>query len=786
MIGRASEAGLKKVYGSKTIGARSLGMAETFTTTPSRAALPAPLALAPHFSLHGLAGGAYLLLSEQRSVKLNDPFYARILPLLDGQWSAGQIVDRLAADGERENVEAFLQSMVDRGYVVPVDPAAGTARNALRSALGLDPAATGATLGALKLAVLPLGNDGAAGPAASAELSAMLAAEGFGLADPETAAITIVVVEDYLQPAVAEWARHFADRRQAWIPLKPGGPQPLFGPLIAGEPGGGACYFCLARRLAEHRPGDQVIARAALGARPAKGWTRASLALAHALATTELVEFGLGHRRDLADSLLSWTIADAARAHHPLPRFPDCPHCGAPDDEAVARPLRLAEAAAINDADGGWRALPPEVALARLVRIVSPLTGIVSAHSAANPASGLHVYTATQGSRIRIDPRQNRRLGRPGAAAGKGVSEIQAKISCLAEAAERYSCHWTGSEIRKRAAWADVALQAPHPNRLLGFSDHQYENREALNKDLDIMGHIPERFCEDAVIEWTPAWSIRDDAERWLPSRFCYFDYAPTEVAGDHPFCFADSNGCSSGGSLEEAILQGFLELVERDAISLWWYNRLARPAIDPAGLDDAFLARMRAHYATLDRTFHLLDLTSDLGVPVVVAVSATTGGRRALMGFGAHLDGTIAALRALAELNQIVLLDVEPDKRPSQGQMDGMWKWLDHETVEGHPYIAPGPGRPLAAASLPRPRFASMTEAVRHCIGLVAKDHDFIVQDLSRPDLPLNCVRVVVPGLRHFWNRRAPGRLYDVPVKLGWLAAPQAEADLNPFAFFL
>jgi ribosomal protein S12 methylthiotransferase accessory factor len=44
---------------------------------------------------------------------------------------------------------------------------------------------------------------------------------------------------------------------------------------------------------------------------------------------------------------------------------------------------------------------------------------------------------------------------------------------------------------------------------------------------------------------------------------------------------------------------------------------------------------------------------------------------------------------------------------------------------------------------------------------------------------------RVVVPGLRHFWRRLGPGRLYDVPVRLGWLAAPVAEAQLNPLSMF-
>jgi ribosomal protein S12 methylthiotransferase accessory factor len=61
----------------------------------------------------------------------------------------------------------------------------------------------------------------------------------------------------------------------------------------------------------------------------------------------------------------------------------------------------------------------------------------------------------------------------------------------------------------------------------------------------------------------------------------------------------------------------------------------------------------------------------------------------------------------------------------------------------------------------------------------------EMLVLDQSRPDVGLPVVKVIVPGLRHFWKRFAPGRLYDVPVKLGWLAEPLDEAQLNPIPIF-
>ena len=57
----------------------------------------------------------------------------------------------------------------------------------------------------------------------------------------------------------------------------------------------------------------------------------------------------------------------------------------------------------------------------------------------------------------------------------------------------------------------------------------------------------------------------------------------------------------------------------------------------------------------------------------------------------------------------------------------------------------------------------------------------DFLVLDQTRPDIDVPVMRVIVPGMRHFYRRFAPGRLYDVAVKLGWLDRPVAETDLNP-----
>jgi ribosomal protein S12 methylthiotransferase accessory factor len=54
-------------------------------------------------------------------------------------------------------------------------------------------------------------------------------------------------------------------------------------------------------------------------------------------------------------------------------------------------------------------------------------------------------------------------------------------------------------------------------------------------------------------------------------------------------------------------------------------------------------------------------------------------------------------------------------------------------------------------------------------------------VLDQTRPDVGIPVVKVVVPGLRPFYARFGPGRLYEVPVRLGHRSRPALFEELNP-----
>jgi ribosomal protein S12 methylthiotransferase accessory factor len=158
--------------------------------------------------------------------------------------------------------------------------------------------------------------------------------------------------------------------------------------------------------------------------------------------------------------------------------------------------------------------------------------------------------------------------------------------------------------------------------------------------------------------------------------------------------------------------------------------------------------------------------------------------------GFGAHLDPRVALLRAVTEMNQMLsspLLGL-PEKGAEKEPVDPETAhWLGRATTANQPYLLPAEGPHRSAASYPQTWTDDVADDVRACQALVERaGMEMLVLDQTRPEVGLPVAKVIVPGLRHFWARLAPGRLYDVPVRLGWLSRPLAEDELNPIAMFL
>jgi ribosomal protein S12 methylthiotransferase accessory factor len=101
---------------------------------------------------------------------------------------------------------------------------------------------------------------------------------------------------------------------------------------------------------------------------------------------------------------------------------------------------------------------------------------------------------------------------------------------------------------------------------------------------------------------------------------------------------------------------------------------------------------------------------------------------------------------------------------------------------LQNFPYLIPNRKAVVRPDFGPKFRELETRDQVIACVDLARQQKlDFLVLDQTRPDIEVPVVRVIVPGLRHFYRRFAPGRLYDVPVKLGRRDRPLAENELNP-----
>ena len=583
--------------------------------------------------------------------------------------------------------------------------------------------------------------------------------------------VGLVLTDDYLNPDLAEVNESALREEQPWLLAAPTATQVLVGPMFV--PGSGPCWDCLAERVyhlreVERRMRDVTGAEHPFVRRPGPASARG---LGAALVATELTRWLAGSQSGLESLIVSLDARTWSSGRHHVVWRPQCPACGEGDPslERPATPIKLRRGSSTEDGVG-LRIAAPSVTMRRFEHHVSPVSGAVAMlHKVPGPEP-LHVYIAggpvaqVHGDRAGMEDL----AGMP--AGGKGTSDEAARTSALCEALERYSGKFSGEEPRRSARYEELGELALHPNEYMRFSERQYEERERSNSVArSFRTIVPERFDPHERIEWSPCWSLTNEQERLLPTALLYYG---SGVAG-YQFCVAESNGNAAGNTLEEAILHGALELVERDHVAIWWYNRLPAAAVDLDSLDDQWLEQVRAHIAGQGRQLWALDLTADLGIPVAVAVVASPDGGGIGMGFGAHVDFRRAVIRAFTELVQLGL------GAPSGGVGSGVPQDLH---LEKYRFLRPDASLPARRFDATSERTEDVMSALEFCRGAIEQQGiEVLVLDQTRPDIGLPVVKVLAPGLRHFWTRFGSGRLYDVPVALGRLERPRAEADLTP-----
>jgi ribosomal protein S12 methylthiotransferase accessory factor len=279
------------------------------------------------------------------------------------------------------------------------------------------------------------------------------------------------------------------------------------------------------------------------------------------------------------------------------------------------------------------------------------------------------------------------------------------------------------------------------------------------------------RMQPERALSWHRATRPTDGSEIWLPADIC-LRRPPVQREITPPFPL--SIGSAAGRSRETAALHGLLELIERDAASLWWRGgQLGRsiPAQHEASGTAENLLRQLRHGAPAQRRTRLLDITTDIGVPCVAAVSCKPDGSGFAVGLAARPTLEAAVRSAIIEMCQLELADaVVATKRSERGD--------DALNAQDRTHLR----RAMINADqciLLQP----VTEHVAH-FSIDATEasviFDLIVErleklgietfcvDLTRRDLGIPVIRVIAPGLQLEPSEIITARLRDAIARTG------------------
>lgn len=734
---------------------------------------------------------AYLF-SERGVTALHGAQVAALAALLDGTRDLATLVSCMPGGMGPEQIASVVGQLVEADLVTlrpPGEPRPDDREIAYWDASGID-SCTAARGIARRVGLVTVG-----GMAETAATEAALRAAGLDVTTDVKAAtsstdLSVVLCDDYLNPVLSEIDGAHRAAKRPWLLAKPLGAQVWIGPVFEPEKKSG-CWHCLANRLWGHRQ-PEACAQAVLGhhgpaLRPAVSVPALTAAAVHLIAL-EATKWLTGYRYPGQQCVWVLESLDLQGRRHNLRARPQCAACG--DTSLVAsearKPVTLSSAKKVSYSGSGHRSLTSDEVLDRYRHLISPVTGVVKEikRDARGPAF-LNSFRSGPNTAAKVDGLNALRTSLRDESGGKGTTAVDAEAGALCEALERYCGRFQGDEERVRGSLRSLGEQAIHPNTCMLFDQRQYATRAEWNTAHSPFQYVCDPVDEHAEIDWTPVWSLTEQRHRLLPTGMLYYG-APRGRGGR---CVrADSNGNAAGSSIEDAVLQAMLELVERDAVALWWYNRTLAPGVDLNTFNDPWIDGLTELYAELGREVWVLDVTSDLLIPAMVAVSRRTNSPREdiTFGFGAHLDPRVALRRALTELNQLMpaLLDADPDTSDDSDAV----RWWRHASIADQAYVTPNPNVLLRALTdfnyTPRQDLFEDIYAIK--TSLEALGMELLVLDQTRPDIELPVVKVIAPGMRHFWARFAPGRLYEVPVRLGRLNEPTPYENLNPMPMFM
>jgi ribosomal protein S12 methylthiotransferase accessory factor len=346
---------------------------------------------------------------------------------------------------------------------------------------------------------------------------------------------------------------------------------------------------------------------------------------------------------------------------------------------------------------------------------------------------------------------------------GKGTRPIEAKTGAWMEAIERQTA------LHAQLATAEGSLNELHRGRVAVADPRSFNHK------------LRDNFDEDRSYLWTEVYDLITNEPFMVPAGLV--GYGPRYGKRSSPFQLNSTNGLASGNCFEEAVCHALCELIERDAFTLAelrseWIPRARReaefgPQAGAEGWDDPNacpridLTAAGSPFPELLASFEraglrpvVRDITSDVGVCCAVASAAddsVPGFPMAHSGMGAHPNARIAVVRALTELAQSRVVDIQgaredivPVAAPAKASTRHMQRV---QKIEPRRWLFQQSGCVRPFSEMPSFQSEDIAEDIRLILSRL-QDRGIeraLVADLSEPD-GFSVVRALVPGLE-FWG---------------------------------
>ena len=310
---------------------------------------------------------------------------------------------------------------------------------------------------------------------------------------------------------------------------------------------------------------------------------------------------------------------------------------------------------------------------------------------------------------------------------GKGATIEESRISAIMEGIERYSAEVHDRDLR-------VAL---------------YDEMHAGGPVLDPHDLIlPEGADTERFTSWCEGYDLVSNRTLWVPA-YAVFHPLPPKYRGP---CRTNTNGLASGNTLEEAIFHALSEVIERDAWSLVEATRDTGPAVTE--IDDPVICEMRKKFADAQVEVTVRDITSDIGIPTIAAVADDVllkDPSLLTIGIGTHTSARIAVMRALTEVAQSRLTQIHGAREDTT--LADMRKKMGYERAKRiNKYWYQDNGT-IDYNEIPSSDTDDFQKDIRNIIEALKKQglDRVIITDLTREEIGIPVVRVIVPGLEMF-----------------------------------